>query len=104
MRLGMKRLMLPLCLIGVGTVSIAPACDLAMSTAFSSPQSCIQLREIVDPQPEQAQVHAVVVDMPAVISLSYASPDTWGELPMPVRPYEQPPVMVPEQQLASVSD
>jgi hypothetical protein len=41
-------------------------------------------------QAEQDEVHAVVVDMPEVRSLEYASPETWGSLPMPVQPYNQP--------------
>jgi hypothetical protein len=41
-------------------------------------------------QAEQDEVHAVVVDMPEVMSLEYASPETWGNLPMPVQPYDQP--------------
>ena len=35
-------------------------------------------------QSEQVEVHSVVVDMPQVISLSLASPDSWGTLPSPV--------------------
>ena len=101
----MKRLMLSFCLIAAGgTMSTTLACDHAMSKARSSSHSCIQSTKIADLQPEQDQVHAVVVDMPAVISLSYASPETWGDLPMPVRPYEQPSVTVPAQQVASISD
>ena len=36
-------------------------------------------------QSEQVEVHSVVVDMPQVISLSLASPDSWGTLLSPVR-------------------
>ena len=43
---------------------------------------------------------AAVVDMPKVISLTYASPDTWGELPMLDGPQEQIPAAGPGQQLA----
>jgi len=33
-----------------------------------------------------------VVEMPQEISLAYADPKTWGDLPMPLQPYEQPAV------------
>lgn len=49
---------------------------------------------------EQDEVHAVVVDMPKVISLSFASPDTWGGLPMSIEPSDQLPATGPAQQLA----
>jgi hypothetical protein len=53
---------------------------------------------------EQDEVHAAVVDMPKIISLSYASPDTWGDLPMPVRPYDDDlPAIGAAQQLAMSS-
>ena len=38
---------------------------------------------------DQHEVHAVVVDMPQRASLSHASPDMWGTLPMSDPPYEQ---------------
>jgi hypothetical protein len=73
----MKRGLLLLGLIGA---AVSPAC--AQST-------------------EQDEVHAAVVDMPKIISLSYASPDTWGDLPMSVRPYDDLPSAIgPAQQLA----
>ena len=40
---------------------------------------------------DRHEVHAVVVDMPQRASLSYASPETWGTLPMSDTPYEQSP-------------
>jgi len=50
---------------------------------------------------EQGEVHAAVVDMPKTISLSFASPDTWGDLPMTVRPNDdRSPAIGPAQQLA----
>ena len=81
---------------------ITPASNLGagdvMSHATPLSRPCVQSRE-------QDEVHAVVVDMPKVISLSYASPDTWDELPMSVPPYEQPPATGPAHQLAmSVPD
>ena len=105
----MKRVLLLLCLIGaVGSTSttlhrigaLNLQADDAMSKATSSSHPSVQSTEIVDLQSEQDEVHAVVVDMPRVISLSYASPDTWGDLPMSDRPYEQPPATGPAQQLA----
>jgi hypothetical protein len=107
----MKRVLLALCLIGAAvpstTLPIAHAFDLeaddVMSKATLLSHPCVQ-------STEQDELHAVVVDMPKVISLSYASPDTWDELPMsdpPMSdpPYEQPPATGPAQQLAmSVSD
>jgi hypothetical protein len=101
----MKRVLMSLCLTGAAvsaptTLHLALALNLegddAMSTAITrnvSPSSptCLQSTEIVAPQAEQDEVHSVVVDMPQIISLTYASPETWGSLPASVRPYEQPP-------------
>ena len=39
---------------------------------------------------KQAEVHSVVVDMPQVIDLSRASPDSWAALP-PIRTEDRPP-------------
>jgi hypothetical protein len=98
----MKRVLLSFCLIGAAVspstnLPIAHAFDLeaddAMSEATLLSHPCVQ-------STEQDEVHAVVVDMPKVISLSYASPDTWGDLPMSVWPYEKPPATSPAQQLA----
>jgi hypothetical protein len=36
------------------------------------------------------QVHSVIVDMPRVISLSLASPDSWGTLSSPVLMEDHP--------------
>jgi hypothetical protein len=52
--------------------------------------SPLQSTETVALQSEQEEVHSVVVDMPQVMSLAYASPETWGSLPTSVRQYEQP--------------
>ena len=97
----MKRMLLAL-LIGAAlpstTLPIAHAFDLEADDVMSKAAPCVQ-------STEQDEVHAVVVDMPKVISLSYASPDTWDELPMAISPYEQPPATGPAQQLAmSVPD
>ena len=95
----MKRVLLLLCLIGAAAAPYvteplrAKAGD-AMSNATLVSRPCVQ-------STEQDEVHAAVVDMPKIISLSYASPDTWGDLPNSVRPYDdQPPAIGPAQQLA----
>jgi hypothetical protein len=103
----MKRVLLSLCLIGAAVspstiLSIAHAFDLEADDAMSKltllPHPCAQ-------PAGRDEVHAVVVDMPEVISLSYASPDTWDDLPMSVWPYEDPQAISPGQQLAmSLSD
>jgi hypothetical protein len=103
----MKRVLLSVCLMVAAvcaptSLHITPASNLVpgdvMSKATLLSHPCVQ-------STEQDEVHAVVVDMPEVISLSYASPDTWDELPMSVPPYEQPPRTGPVQQLAmGVSD
>jgi hypothetical protein len=91
----MKRVLLALCLIGAAVPSTTLD---VMSKATLLSHPCVQ-------STEQDEVHAVVVDMPKVISLSYASPETWDELPMSDPPYEQPPATGSAQQLAmSVSD
>ncbi len=104
----MKRVLLALCLIGTAVpfttlpIAIAHAFDLEADDVMSS---VTLLSPPYVQSTEQDEVHAVVVDMPEVISLSYASPDTWDELPMSVPPYEQPPATGPAQQLAmSVPD
>ena len=38
--------------------------------------------------PEHQGIHAARVDMPSLIDMSYASPDTWGTLPPPVDLFE----------------
>jgi hypothetical protein len=99
----MKRVLLLFCLIGAAvSLPIAHAFNAeaedAMSNATLSSHPCVQ-------STEPDEVHAVVVDMPKIISLSHASPDTWGDLPMSVQPYDQPPATGPAQQLAmSVSN
>jgi hypothetical protein len=100
-RAGMKHALLSLCLTAAAvsaptaldlTRALSPEGDDAMSTwtVCSSSRPCAQSTEIVALQSERDEVHSVVVDMPQVISLAYASPETWGSLPTSVRPYEQP--------------
>jgi len=100
----MKRVLLLLCLIGAAvspsiTGAFRAEADDATSKATLVSRPCVQ-------STEQGEVHAVVVDIPVIISLTYASPDTWGDLPMSVRPYDdQAPAIGPAQQLAmSVSN
>jgi hypothetical protein len=38
---------------------------------------------------EHKGIHAARVDMPGVIDMSHASPDSWGALPPPVDSFEQ---------------
>jgi hypothetical protein len=54
-------------------------------------------------QSEQVEVHSVVVDMPRVISLSLASPDSWGTLPSPVLMEDHPPATGQEAQAREYS-
>jgi hypothetical protein len=93
----MKRVLLSLCLSGA--VISAPtaldwrpvqAGDPISVAAIGNAESPFQSIETVAIRSEQDEVHAVVVDMPQEISLTYADPKTWGDLPMPLQPYEQP--------------
>jgi hypothetical protein len=43
------------------------------------------------PASESKEVHSVVVDMPEVIDMSHASPDTWNTLPPPTELYDKLP-------------
>ena len=84
----MKRVLLSLCLSGA-VVSAPTALDLTPAPNLRGEVSAT-LQSTAAFQAEQDEVHAVVVDMPEVMSLEYASPETWGNLPMPVQPYDQP--------------
>jgi hypothetical protein len=108
LRLGMKRVLLSFCLSGA-VVSAPIALDLLnlhrdnaipIAAISADPSSPLQFLETVALQSEQDEIHSVVVEMPQVISLSYASPETWGSLPMPLQPYEQP-ATTPVFQLAA---
>ena len=56
------------------------------------PPGCVQPKDTVALQSERGnEVHSVVVDMPQVISLQFASPDTWARLPAEAQPDEQSP-------------
>ena len=94
----MKRVLLSLCLIGA-VVYVSTTLDFtresnlgadnALRKAITRNISPSSPTIIVALQSEPGEVHSVVVDMPRVISLSYASPETWGSLPRPVRACEQ---------------
>src|SRR5262245_25361978 len=91
----MKRVLLSLCLSGA-VISAPTALDWRPAQG-GDPISVAAIRNAERPlqSTETAairsdEVHAVVVDMPQEISLTYADPKTWGDLPMPLQPYEQP--------------
>jgi hypothetical protein len=42
---------------------------------------------------KQAEIHSVVVDMPEVVTLSGASPDSWATLPSPTEERRQAPML-----------
>ena len=93
----MRRALLSLCL--TGAVVFAPTV-LGFTPAQNLHGSdVISIAEMVALQSEEDEVHSVIVDMPQVISLAYASPETWGSLPTSVRQYEEPPA-TPTLQLA----
>jgi len=52
-------------------------------------------------QSKQAEIHSVVVDMPQVIDLSRASPDSWASLP-PIGTEDRPPAPSQEAQARDV--
>ena len=93
----MKRVLLSLCLSGA-VISAPTALDWRPTqggdsisiAAIRNGESPLQCTETVAIRSERDEVHAVVVDMPREISLTYADPKTWGDLPMPLQPYEQP--------------
>jgi hypothetical protein len=65
--------------------------DGEVATRTAIPLNCVPSTEIVALPSDRHEVHAVVVDMPQRASLSHASPETWGTLPMSDPPYEQSP-------------
>jgi hypothetical protein len=95
----MKYLLLPLCLIGIAAFApVGQHLTLALNFEIDGASSTAITRDISPSPPllqsivpsEQVEIHAVVVDMPQVISLTYASPETWDSLPPSVRPFEEP--------------
>jgi hypothetical protein len=73
----MKRALLALWLIG--------------AIVYTTNGTSAQPAETASIPSEQVEVHSVVVDTPLVISLSYASPETWATLPSSVQLDEQRP-------------
>jgi hypothetical protein len=65
--------------------------DDTMDAAIPSSVNCLPSTQIAVAQADQHEVHAVVVDMPPMASLEYASPDTWGTLPTFDPPDEESP-------------
>jgi hypothetical protein len=98
----MKRALLSLCLSGAvvfapSALDFTPAQNLHGGDAISiaaTRNATSPLQSTKALQSEQEEVHSVVVDMPQVISLAYASPETWGSLPTSVRQYEQPMLLL----------
>ena len=96
----MKHVLLALCLTTAAlyppttahfTRALSLEGDIPMGRAIPSTLNCIPSTEILVLPSDQHEVHAVVVDMPQRASLSYASPETWGTLPMSDPPYEESP-------------
>jgi uncharacterized protein YgiM (DUF1202 family) len=67
----MKCALLALCLIG--------------AIVYATNGASAQPVETASFQPEQVDLHSVVVDTPQFISLSHALPETWGTLPSSVQ-------------------
>ena len=93
----MKHVLLSLCLTTAALSSPAQVHftralsldgDVAMGTAIPLTLNCVPSTALPC---DQHEVHAVVVDMPQRASLSHASPETWGTLPMSDSAYEQSP-------------
>ena len=57
---------------------------LISTIVYATSDATAQSVETASNPSEQVEVHSVVVDMPEIISLSLASPDSWGTLPSPV--------------------
>jgi len=83
-QLRMKRALLALWLIG--------------AIVYTTNGATAQPVETASIEAEQVEVHSVVVDTPQVISLSYASPETWATLPSSVQLDEQRPATGQEAQ------
>jgi uncharacterized protein YgiM (DUF1202 family) len=68
-----------------------PALWLIGAIVYATNGASAQPVETESIQSEQVEIHSVVVDTPQVISLSHASPETWGTLPSSVQLDEQRP-------------
>ena len=83
----MKHVLVSLALVAIFAPNTPYSVDnVARSTVITS-----TLNGMPATDNNQREVHAVVVDMPQGASLSHASPETWGTLPMSDSPYEQSP-------------
>ena len=108
LRCGMKRVLISLCLSGA-VVSAPTALDWPRAQSPKGEDAIVISTTRISPETvafrsEQNEVHSVGVEMPQEISLAYADPKTWGDLPMPLQPYEQPaatPVLQFAMNLAS---
>jgi hypothetical protein len=89
----MKRMLISLCLSGA-VVSVLIALDWPRAQSPKSEDAIVisttRVSQTVAFRSDQKESHSVVVEMPQEISLAYADPKTWGDLPMPLQPYEQP--------------
>jgi hypothetical protein len=92
-----------LCLIGAAVSLIA---TLHLPRALNREGTAIT-GDASPPSPEMAtlrdvqdEVHSVVVEMPQVISLAYADPETWCNLPTWTELDDQPP-SIPVLQVAT---
>lgn len=70
---------------------------LGAMVAYPASGASAQPGQTASIEPQQAGVHSAVVDMPQVIDLSRASPDSWATLP-PVRTEDRPPAPGQEAQ------
>ena len=69
-----------LVICGVAVVAVAPVIAKQMGLELN-PGNGVSL-------PEHKGIHAAQVDMPRLIDMSHASPDTWSTLPPPVDLFE----------------
>jgi hypothetical protein len=73
----MIRVLLSLCLTG------AAVCDPVTLHIAPTPPGYAQRQHPAAPRSKQSgEVHSVIVDLPQVDSLEFASPDTWYRLPI----------------------
>jgi hypothetical protein len=76
---------------------------LISTIVYATSDASAQPVETASNPSEQVEVHSVVVDMPQIISLSLASPDSWGTLPSPVWMEDYPPATGQEAQAREYS-
>ena len=76
---------------------------LISTIVYATSDASAQPVETASNPSEQVEVHSVVVDMPQIISLSLASPDSWGTLPSSVWMEDNPPATSQEAQAREYS-